>query len=236
MPRIPRGYTKNIIYHVLNRGNNKQVTFQNSSDYTRFVSLLRETTEKFAIRYFAYCIMPNHFHLIMKSTCEDHLSKCMHWLLTAHVRRHHKTYNTSGHVWQGRFKSFLIQENNHLLTVIRYIERNPVRAELVKHAIDWDWSSLKERKTGNNIISNPSISIPDKWEDFVDIPLTQGEIDKIRLSIKRQTPFGDSEWQKKMCLSFGLQHTMRPRGRPPKSEKEKGDRLLYILKSSAIEK
>src|SRR5579864_6452537 len=85
--------------------------------------------------------MTNHFHLALGPRQNGDLSASMGWLLTAHVRRYHRHYHSSGHVWQGRFRAFPIQEDDHLLTVLRYIERNPVRAGLVEQAQDWRWSS-----------------------------------------------------------------------------------------------
>jgi putative transposase len=85
--------------------------------------------------------MPNHFHLALWPQADGDLSDYMMWLLTAHVRRYHKHYHSSGHVYQGRFRSFPVQEDDHLPTLLRYIERNPLRAGLVERAQEWRWSS-----------------------------------------------------------------------------------------------
>src|SRR5205823_2191462 len=110
-------------------------------DFAAFVKLLREAGERTPVRLLAYCLMPNHFHLVLWPRADGDLSDYMRWLLTAHVRRYHQHYHSSGHVYQGRFRSFPIQEDDHLLTVLRYAERNPVRAGLVERAQDWRWSS-----------------------------------------------------------------------------------------------
>jgi putative transposase len=94
-----------------------------------------------SMRLLAYCLLPNHFHLALWPYADGDLSAYMAWLLTAHVRRYHQHYHSSGHVWQGRFRAFPIQEDEHLLTVLRYIERNPVRADLLERARQWPWSS-----------------------------------------------------------------------------------------------
>ena len=101
--------------------------------------------ERTGTRLIAYCLMPNHFHLTLWPERDDEVSDYMMWLLTAHVRRYHKHYQSSGHVWQGRFRSFPIQEDDHLLAVLRYTERNALRAGLVQRAEDWPWSSLAPR-------------------------------------------------------------------------------------------
>ena len=91
----------------------------------------------------AYCLMPNHFHLVLRPRADGDLSRFMQWLLTSHVRRYHRHYHSSGHVWQGRFKAVPIQDDEHLLTVLAYVEANPLRARLVPKGTDWLWSSLR---------------------------------------------------------------------------------------------
>ena len=141
MPRVARRAVDGGVYHILNRGNGRQRVFHSDADYQKFVSLLKEVQERFAIRLFAYCLMPNHFHLLVKAEQGEDLSLSMHWFTTTYVRRYHKHYRTSGHLWQGRYKSFSIEDDKQLLTVVRYIEGNPVRANLVESASGWVWSS-----------------------------------------------------------------------------------------------
>jgi len=90
--------------------------------------------ERVAIEIFAWCLMPNHLHLVVRPKENGDLARWMHWLLTSHVQRHRSRYKTTGRIWQGRYKAFPIQEDRHLLTVLRYVERNPVRAGLAAHA------------------------------------------------------------------------------------------------------
>ena len=137
MPRIARRAVDGGVYHILNRGNGRQRVFHSDADYQKFVSLLKEVQERFAIRLFAYCLMPNHFHLLVKAVQGEDLSLGMHWFTTTYVRRYHKHYRTSGHLWQGRYKSFSIEDDEQLLTVVRYVEGNPVRANLVESATGW---------------------------------------------------------------------------------------------------
>src|SRR5438309_1074601 len=118
-------------FHVLNRGNRRAQVFHDPGDYDAFVGLLAKAATRFRVRPIGFCLMPNHFHLAMWPVGETDLSACMHWLLTTHASHYQKFYRTTGHVWQGRFKAFPIQEGDHLLTVLRYIERNPLRARLV---------------------------------------------------------------------------------------------------------
>lgn len=216
MPRVTRGFAEGLIYHVLNRGNGKQEVFHNDQDHENFIELIRDAKKRYQIYVFAFCLMPNHFHLVVSPLRADDLSKWMQWLMTSHVRRYHKRYETSGHIWQGRFKSFIIQNDEHLLTVLRYVEGNPVRSGLVTSAKDWPWSSHHKRiyKELDKIVDKPPVELPLDWGVYVDQPLSDKELEKINHSVNRQSPFGNDEWQKKISNQFGLEHTLRPQGRP----------------------
>ncbi|MCM8787974.1 MAG: transposase [Candidatus Omnitrophica bacterium] len=220
MPRIARGLVDGFIYHVLNRGNALQKIFHKDKDYEVFINLMKEAKERYPVKIFAYCLMPNHFHMVLMPQIGEELSKFMQWLMTSHVRRYHVHYGSSGHVWQGRFKSFIVQKDNHLLTVLRYVEGNPVRAGLVKCAKDWLWSSHNAR-IGNGedyFIDEPPIEIPKLWDKYVNEPLTDNELERLRQSVNRQSPYGDNRWQIKITQRFGLESTLRPIGRPKKKK------------------
>lgn len=218
MPRISRGLADGFIYHVLNRGNGRQEVFHKDKDYEAFVDLMREAQKLYSVKIFTYCLMPNHFHMVLLPARAEELSKWMQWLMTSHVRRYHRHYGTVGHVWQGRFKSFIIQEDSHLLTVMRYVESNPVRALLVSSAKDWLWSSHRERidESPEQMVDKIPMELPKEWNRYVDEPLTEKELERVRKSTNRQSPFGSSNWQIKICTNFGLESTLRPRGRPRK--------------------
>ena len=145
MPRTARAAVGGMCYHVLNRGNARGQVFHKQDDYAAFIRLLPLGVERLPMRILAFCLMPNHFHLVLWPHHDGDLGRFMQWLLTCHVRRYHRHYDSSGHVWQGRFKAFPIQQDEHLLAVLRYVERNPLRANLVRSAQDWSWSSLRER-------------------------------------------------------------------------------------------
>lgn len=220
MPRIARGLGEGIVYHVLNRGNAGQEIFHKEQDYRAFIDLMKEAKKKFPIKLFAYCVMPTHFHMVVRQSVREALSKFMQWLMTSHVRRYHKHYGSSGHIWQGRFKSFLIEEDNHLIVVLRYVEGNPVRAGLVRSAREWPWSSHQETigEQPRCFADEPPLRLPGEWGRFVDTPMTGGELNKLRGSVNRQAPFGTPLWQKQMARRFRLQSTLRPLGRPCKGK------------------
>jgi len=217
MPRIMRGLADGAIYHVINRGNGKQKVFHEDSDYRAFIRLLHDALSRYEVKLYAYCLMPNHFHLLVTPETAADLSKMMQWLMTSHVRRYHRHYDTSGHVWQGRFKSFIVKNDTHFLTVARYIEANPVRAGLVPAALEWEWSSHAERVGGKSeFISEFPLSLPDDWSDFVNVALTENELEKLRQSVNRQAPYGEEQWQLEICKKLGLESTLKSRGRPKK--------------------
>lgn len=142
MPRTARASAGDICYHVINRGNGKATVFHKQSDYFSFTEMMRQACARLPMRLVSWCLMPNHFHLVLWPYENGDLSRWMQWLMTCHVRRYHRHYDSSGHIWQGRFKAFPIQEDGHYLTVLRYIEGNPLRANLVQLAENWEWSSL----------------------------------------------------------------------------------------------
>ncbi|MCJ7546769.1 MAG: transposase [Deltaproteobacteria bacterium] len=221
MPRISRGLSDGYIYHVLNRGNGGQKVFHKDKDYKAFVGLMGEAKERYSVKILGYCLMPNHFHMVVEPGVAEELSKYMQWLMTSHVRRYHTHYGTSGHIWQGRYKSFIILKDDHLLTVLRYVESNPVRAGLVGSAREWAWSSHREMidERPRLLVDKVPIELPLAWDRWVDEPLTVREREGLRLSVNRQSPYGDSVWQKKLSRALGLESTLRSRGRPRKKEK-----------------
>ena len=158
MPRTGRGETGGICCHVLNRGNGRQTVFHDEDDYAGFVELMGLACAPAPMRVLAWCLMPNHFHLLLWLRADGDLGRWMQWLMTSHVRGYHRRYRGSGHVWQGRFKSFPLERRRPtaaqqaagvietacpLWTVARYVERNPLRARLVRRAEEWAWSSLR---------------------------------------------------------------------------------------------
>lgn len=218
MPRRARGLADGYVYHILNRGNNKQQIFHKSGDYDSFIRLIGHAKKRHMLKIFGYCLLPNHFHMIVRPPRAECLSSFMRWLLTSHVRRYHSHYKTSGHLWQGRYKSFIIQEDEHFITVLRYVERNPLSANLVSSGEDWPWSSLRENlgSSVQSLVDPPPVELPADWGTLIDTPLARKEVEDVRTSIARQSPFGDSEWRRSLCRIVGLESTMRPRGRPKK--------------------
>ena len=199
----------------MNRGNARSEVFHKPGDYAAFLQAVGESSVRLPMRLLAYCLMPNHFHLVVRPFGDGDLSRWMQWLLTTHVRRYLKYYGHSGHVWQGRFKAFPAQDDEHLITVVRYVERNPLRAGLVGRAEDWPWSSLGASRAA--IESAPAIDVEESlrrgdWPEFVNAPMTEAEADAIRLSIRRDRPYGSENWTRATAADLGLESSLRSRG------------------------
>jgi len=223
MPRKPRISAGNVCYHVLNRGNGQRPVFHKDGDYAAFLKLLIQASDRVPMRLLSYCLMPNHFHLVLWPKKAGDLSTWMQWLTTSHVRRYHRHYNSSGHVWQGRFKSFPIQSDEHLLTVMRYVERNPVRAKTlpVRKAQNWAWSSLgtPPREVDRPRLDPGPVSRRKDWLAWVNQPLTQAEREALAMCIARGQPFGEDKWKARTAKKLGIESSLRPIGRPRKQTK-----------------
>jgi putative transposase len=210
-------------YHVLNRANRKAEVFHESADYSAFLKLMEKAQEHVRIDIFAVCLMPNHIHLVVRPLADRDITRWMKWLFGTHSIHYHKKYATTGHVWQGRFKAVLTQENEHLLTVLRYVERNAMRANLVSRAEDWPWGSLNWRERRSNtaarLLTTSPVDLPPWWTGFVNQPQTAAELEAIRMSVNRQRPFGDDEWVIRRTADAGLEQAFGRVGRPRASKR-----------------
>ncbi len=219
MPRAIRQSPGGIVYHVLNRANGKQNIFPGLSDFKVFENILAEGLKKIPMRLTAYCVMSNHWHLLLWPYNDGDLSTFIHWITTTHTQRWHSIHNTvgTGHLYQGRFKSFPVQNESYYLTALRYIESNPLRAGLVKSSSDWLWSSLAIRKgiakDGLTISAGP-VELPDNWFGLVDILPGENDLKKIEHCICRGTPYGRDDWAQQTAKILQLTPTLKPRGRP----------------------
>ncbi len=225
MPRTNRASVGGVCYHVINRGNARATVFRKERDYEAFVELIASACQRLPMRVPGYCLMPNHFHLVLWPRHDGDLSRWMQWLMTSHVRRYHAHHHSSGHVWQGRFKAFPIQQDAHMISVLRYVERNPLRAGLVDRAQDWAWSSLRwqgqrARKNAPEFLSDGPVARGPNWCQTVNRAMADAEVQALRTSVNRGTPWGDPKWQKRTAAKLGLESSLRPRGRP-RSEQEK---------------
>ena len=213
-----------MIFHVLNRGNARDQIFEDAVDYAAFEKVLAETQEQVFVRILSYCLMPNHWHLVLWPLADGDLGRFMQRVTTTHVRRwhlHHHSVGT-GHLYQGTYKSFPIEEDNHLYSVFRYVERNPVRPTLMTRAEDWPWGSLWRWEHPSEHVEKPllcpwPLPRPADWVSRVNRALTKKELEAVRESVVRGRPFGSEAWQDLTAKQLGLESTFRPRGRPRKT-------------------
>ena len=222
MPRRPRISPDGAVHHVINRGNRRARIFHEAGDYKAFFNALTDAMDHVPMRILAACVMPNHFHLVLWPMKGEDLSAYMHWMMNAHIRRYHKHHGTEGlgHLYQGRFKNFIIQADDHLYTVLRYVEGNALRAGLVQRAEDWSWSSLARRFDGNGreYLSDWPVPKPASWTDWVNTSIPADELRALRNSTRRETPFGDPFWVRATVRRYGLESTVNARGRSKKVE------------------
>jgi putative transposase len=222
MPRRPREGAGGLVYHVLNRAVRADTIFSTNADYQAFEDVLREAHAIHPLPILDYCVMPSHWHLLLWPQEDEDLSEFMHWLTLTHTQRYHAFHGSigMGPLYQGRFRSFPVQDDEHFLTVARYVERNPVRAGLVPLAQDWPWGSLWCRLRGDAegraILSDWPCPHPPDWIEWVNRPLTGQELEAVRLSVTKGRPFGQSAWQSHIAERLGIESTFHRRGRPGK--------------------
>ena len=205
-------------YHVLNRANQKAQVFHCPADYDAFLRLMSKAQEQVELPVLAACLMPNHIHLVVKPRNNKDVTRWMHWLFTTHSRHYNDKHERVGHVWQGRFKASMAQCDQHLLTVVRYVERNALRANMVSSADEWRWGSLNWRESPRPPIelADMPIALPSWWREFVNQPQTATELAELRESVNRQRPFGDPDWVLERASEAELTQSLTRPGRPRK--------------------
>jgi len=220
MPRIGRKAPGGLIYHVMNRGNGRQKIFHKDADYAAFIGILNSVQETLPVPILGYCLMPNHWHLVLHPTHDGDLSSFMLRLTTTHVRRHHAHYRrpSGGHLYQGRFKSFPVQDDVHLLTLLRYVEGNPLRAELTRRAEDWPWTSFAARENNADDWLSPwPVKRPSGWAGLLEERLPKLQLEHVTRSLQRGRPMGGDSWTNDVAQTLGLAFTLNPRGRPKRN-------------------
>jgi putative transposase len=228
MPRHPRAAPGGYVYHALNRGVARLTLFEKEADYAAFERVLAEALAEHPTRVLGYCPMPNHCHFLLWPTAAGELTAFLRWLTHTHTQRWHAHYHTAGtgHLYQGRYRACPVEEDEHLVTVLRYVERNPLRAGLVGRAEAWRWSSLGRRQAsaeaGRPLLQPWPLPVPADWLERIHRPETEAALEAVRRSVVRGRPFGSAAWAQQTTARLGLEYTLRPRGRPRKQAPEEG--------------
>jgi putative transposase len=220
MPRTARNAPGGLVYHVLNRANGRLRLFKKEEDFLAFERILLMAHERTPIRILDWCVMSNHWHLVLWPRKDGELTAFMRWLTLTHAQRWKHSHGAvgHGHLYQGRFKSFPIEQDEHLLTLLRYVERNPVRAGAVRRAEQWRWGSCHVRQNRSHdlypLLSEWPMARPSKWLETVNLPQNEAEEKMVRDCLERNRPMGSDRWVHRMARQLRLDHTLRPRGRP----------------------
>jgi putative transposase len=216
MARLPRIVLPGIPHHITQRGNRRERVFFEDGDYALYLDLLAEAAARAQVVIWAYCLMPNHVHIIAVPGDEDGLRRTFR-----HVHRHYTGYinarmRVTGHLWQGRFSSVAMDEA-HLVSALRYVALNPVRARLVERAEDWPWSSTAAHIAGED---DGFVTVAPALERVGDYPAFLGEAfdEALTYAALRKAesvgrPVGSKEWLAEMETRTGL--TLAPRKRGP---------------------
>lgn len=213
-----------MVFHVLNRGVGRMRLFSKPRDYDAFEDIVERTLETCPMRICGYCVMPNHWHFVLWPEADGDLAAFMQKLTVTHVRRwqEHRRKVGFGHVYQGRYKSFPVETDDYFYQVLRYVERNALRGNLVARAEQWRWSSLWRRVGGDarhrRILSSWPVPRPRNWQEQVNQPQTEAELAAIRRSVTRGQPYGSATWAQQCAQQLGLESTLRRRGRPRKKD------------------
>jgi putative transposase len=242
MARHPRAAPGGMIFHVINRAAGRRPLFRTPGDFAAFERILADVQRLVpGVRLLAYCLMGNHWHLVLWPRADGELSEFMRRVTVTHAQRLHARRGTAGTgpVYQGRFKSFPVEaDDRHLLMLCRYVERNALRARLVRRAERWPWGSLARRAavTLRETAEIPADERPAltewpvdapgvaKWVELVNEPMSPREQEAVALSIRRSSPLGSETWSRRTAERLDLRWTLRPRGRPRKSPRADGKR------------
>lgn len=220
MARMPRLVVPGYPHHVTQRGSRRQTTFFSVADYQMYINLFSKKKESCDVDVWAYCLMPNHIHMIVSPRKPDSLGKLFGSVHRIYARRVNEREGWSGHLWQERFRSF-VMHGDHALAAIRYVELNPVRAGLCQHPQEWTWSSVHAhmgRKEDCLMTENPVTTNIKNWSDYLGVSDAEVDLEEIRKHTRTGRPFGDRKFIDELEQSAGRRLRKRKPGRQPRNK------------------
>jgi len=229
MPRLARIVIPGLPHHVTQRGNNRMTVFHEDADYQRYLSLLAEQVDRWNVQVEAYCLMPNHSHILLTPQSEIGLARTVGRTHYRYAQYSHARYQQSGHLWQNRFFSCVLDEA-HTWAALRYVERNPVRAGLVAHAEDWPWSSAaahlgQDDATGLlDLLSWRETHPLPEWQAALQLPEDDDMLARLRLTTHTGRPLGAESFFDTLEALLGRRLRALTVGRPRKLKLEGDNR------------
>jgi len=213
-----------LTFHVMNRGARRLRLFDDPEDYQTLARCASEALELTRVELFAFCVMPNHFHLVLRPQGDSDLTHFMRLMTLRHSKRWRRRRGTRGEgaVYQGRFRAFPIDTERYFYAACRYVEANPLRAGLVNRAEEWAWSSLHQTESNCHVLTLAQWPIlrPSDWTEIVNAAQTSPELDHLRRSAQKGLPFGPAAWTVAIATSLGTAPGLRRPGPRPSLELE----------------
>lgn len=227
MPRKPRFYIPDVPVHIVQRGHSREPVFFENDDYQAYLDWLAEAAERYGCAIHAYVLMTNHIHILATPETKQSISQMMQYIGRHYVPYINYTYGTSGSIWEGRYKSSLIHDEQYLLTCMRYIELNPVRADMVKSPSMYRWSSYRSNAQGKHDrvvtphplykgLGSSSTERMHAYKALFKAHIDQEEHDKIQKAYQTGTPLGNDYFREKIEKKLKCKVGQDRRGRPSK--------------------
>lgn len=217
MPRSARLVVPGHPFHLTHRGNNKQKVFYSDDDRRKYLFWFEEACQEWGMRVLSFCLMDNHVHFIAIANQLDSFARVINVVHRRYAIYLNQKHEASGHLWEGRYYSCLL-DNNHLIAALRYVERNPVRAQMVHKPWDWAWSSAGEHVgRGKGYISledaRTFVSIP-SWKEYISQNEQEEDLNEIRKQTMSLKAWADLDFKESIENKYGVQLMPKPRGRP----------------------
>jgi putative transposase len=226
MPRRPRVMLPGVPLHLIQRGNNRSICFASHEDYRFYLEILEDHAPKTGCHVHAYVLMTNHVHLLISADSPEGAGKLMKAVSQRYVQYFNRMYQRSGTLWEGRFRSCLLQEEAYLLACMRYIELNPVRAAMVEHPAEYRWSSYNANAQGgvSSIVSPHGLYLSlgrdaderqQAYRELFRFQLDPGVVDQLRVATNGNVALGNGRFTEKITEALGRRvvHTMRGRSK-----------------------